>query len=151
MESKINDKWVPTPNQRKFAEEIVRLGEDKPLAAFKLAYPNQTGKYMSQSAWKLLRNPNIRELIEEIQQTCRSQFVTLAPEAIDRLIDLAKNAASEKVRLQANIEILDRAGLKPPDKVELSHIGVFGDLSPDKIKDMIKRNLEDVNSNGVPS
>lgn len=135
-------KWEPTPAQRKFAEEYVKGGMKDATAAYRIAYPNNKGKYIKEDAWRALRHPNIRQLIEEIQQDSRSQFVVMAPEAIDRLLDLAMNAQSEKVRLEANVEIIDRAGLKPPDKVELHHLGVFGDLGTDDIRNMIRKNLE---------
>jgi len=68
--------------------------------------------------------------------------VELAPEALDRILDLAINAKQEKVRLQANLEILDRAGLGAPQKVEIAAVGLFGDAQPDDIIKMIRKNME---------
>jgi hypothetical protein len=73
----------------------------------------------------------------------RARFVLIAPEAQERLENLSKTAISEHVRLQANLEILDRAGLDSPKKVELSGLGVFGDAKPDDLKDLIKRKCEE--------
>lgn len=75
----------------------------------------------------------------------RAKFVEMAPAAQERLEELAKNADSEKVRLEANIQILDRAGLKPPDKVELAGVGIFGDAPMDEIVKLIQKNLGEIN------
>jgi phage terminase small subunit len=131
---------VVTENQREFAKKYVELGS--PTEAYRQAYPNFQGKYISQEAWRLLKNPKIRDLIDQIQQDVRARFVLMAPEALERLENLAKDADSEKVRLEANKEILDRAGLKPPEKVELSHLGIFGGTSLEEVKDIIRSNIE---------
>jgi predicted RecB family endonuclease len=128
-----------TDGNQKFAQ-LVAEGM-RPIDAYRQAYPNAKHAYLSQDAQKLLRKPKIREMIEEIQQDVRARFVLLAPEAQERVLDLATNAEQEKVRLQANIEILDRAGLKPPERVELQHLGVFGSMDPEEIKNMIRDNL----------
>jgi len=44
--------------------------------------------------------------------------VTSAATSVKNLVDLANNAESETVKLQANKDILDRAGYKPTDRVE---------------------------------
>jgi hypothetical protein len=128
-----------TDGNKRFAE-LVAEGM-RPIDAYKQAYPTAKHDYISQDAQKLLRKPKIREMIEEIQQDVRARFVLLAPEAQERVVDLAINAEQEKVKLQANLEILDRAGLKPPEKVELQHLGVFGSMDPEEIKNMIRENL----------
>lgn len=130
--------WTPTDSQLNFAREVVLDNFENITSSYKKAYPNASAKWASQEAYRLLRNPRIKALIEEIQQDMRSKFTLLAPEAMARLEDLAENADSEKVKLQANLEILDRAGLKAPDKVELSLPGIFGDADPEKIKQMIR-------------
>jgi hypothetical protein len=134
------DTTPPTEKQEKFAKVYVETGS--PIKALTEAYPDNVGKYRNQDAWKLLRNPKIRDLIEQIQQDCRAKFVTLAPEMLEALEDMARSADSEKVRLQAIIEILDRSGLKPPEKVELSALGVFGSASVSDIKQMVKEGIE---------
>lgn len=47
-----------------------------------------------------------------------------APVALSAMRSLAAEAASETVRLAANKDLLDRAGLKPTDKIEqqISHV-----------------------------
>ena len=74
----------------------------------------------------------------------RTQFVLLSPMALDEIERLAINADSEKVRLGACVEILDRAGLKPPQQVEISQYGVFGVADLGEIKDIIRKNAENI-------
>ena len=131
--------WEPTDNQLAFAKDIVSTNFENITESYRKAYPNAASKYASQEAYNLLRNKHIKTLIEQIQQDMRSKFVLLAPAALERLEDLAENADSEKVKLEANREILDRAGLKAPDKVELSLPGVFGSADPEDIKARIRR------------
>jgi hypothetical protein len=133
--------WKPTEKQLKFAEEYARSGNAS--ASYREAYPDGSPKLASSESYKLLHNPNIKALVEQIQQDMRARFVLIAPEAQERLENLSKTAISEHVRLQANLEILDRAGLDSPKKVELSGLGVFGDAKPDDLKDMIKRKCEE--------
>lgn len=134
--------WEPTDQQLAFAKDVVETNFDNITESYRKAYPNAASKYASQEAYRLLRNKHIKTLIEQIQQDMRSKFVLLAPAALERLEDLAENADSEKVKLEANKEILDRAGLKAPDKVELSLPGVFGSADPEDIKKAIRRKQE---------
>lgn len=130
--------WEPNEQQLAFAKDVVETNFENITESYRKAYPNASEKYAGHDAFRLLRNPRIKGLIEQISQDMRAKFTLLAPEALARLEELAENADSEKVKLAANLEILDRAGLKAPDKVELSLPGVFGDASPEAIKRMIK-------------
>ena len=133
----------PSVNQTAFVQKFVEQGLKNPLEAFKAAYPNAKGKFLSQDAQKLLRDPRIKDMIDQIQQDCRAQFVIIAPEALERLEELAEGAESEMVKLKANIEILDRGGLGAPQKVELQHLGVFGTMGVDEIKEIVRKNIEE--------
>jgi phage terminase small subunit len=137
-EEKKEKEWQPTEAQKVFAANVVVTNFENITESYRKAYPNASDKWASQDAYKLLRNPKIKGLIEQIAQDMRMKFTLLAPEAMARLAELAENADSEKVKLSANLEILDRAGLRAPDKIELSLPGVFGDASPEAIKAMIK-------------
>ena len=134
--------WSPTENQLAFAQNVVESNFHNVTESYRQAYPNASEKWASIEAYRLMRNPKIKGLIEQIQQDTRSKFILLAPAALERLEELAENADSEMVKLKANQEILDRAGLRAPDKVELSLPGVFGDASPDAIKQMIRSKQE---------
>lgn len=130
--------WTPTDKQLAFAKDVVENNFENITESYRKAYPDASAKWAAQEAHRLMRNPRIKSLIEQIQQDLRSRFILLAPAALHRLEELAENADSEKVKLAANVEILDRAGLRAPDKVELSLPGIFGDADPEKIKQMIR-------------
>ncbi len=137
--------WEPTENQLTFAKNVVETNFENITESYRKAYPTASAKWAASEAYKLMRNPKIKGLIEQISQDMRAKFTLLAPAALERLEDLAENADSEMVKLKANQEILDRAGLRAPDKVELSLPGIFGDASPEAIKAMIKdrQNIKD--------
>lgn len=134
--------WEPTDNQLAFAKDVLETSFENITESYRRAYPNSSAKWAAQESYRLMRNPHIKTLLEQLQQDLRAKFTLLAPEALARLEDLAENADSEKVKLAANMEILDRAGLKAPDKVELSLPGIFGDASPESIKKMIRDKQE---------
>jgi len=59
-----------------------------------------------------LRKPNIKAYIEEN-----------ADGAASRIVELSKSATNETVKLNANKDILDRAGFKPVDKTDITTAG----------------------------
>lgn len=134
--------WQPTESQLAFAKDVVETGYKNITESYRKAYPKASEKWASQEAYQLLRNPKIKALIEQIQQDIRSKFVLLAPAALERLEDLAENADSEKVKLAANLELLDRGGLGKPQKIELSLPGIFGSADPEEIKKSIRERQE---------
>lgn len=134
--------WEPTENQLAFARDVVETNFDNITESYRKAYPNASAKWAAQEAYHLMRNPHIKTLLEQLQQDMRAKFTLLAPDAMARLEDLAENADSEKVKLEANLQILDRAGLKAPDKVELSLPGIFGSADPEAIKKQIRDKQE---------
>lgn len=132
-----------TSKQAIFARHYAETNDA--VEAYKAAYPDSvpTTKYLSNAASGKLNNPRVKSLVEEIQQGMRAQFVMLAPDALNNIIHLANHAESEKVKLEANREILYGAGLKPPEEVQLKAIGVFGSASPEEIRDLIRASLEE--------
>jgi hypothetical protein len=54
-----------------------------------------------------------------------------APETVDRIIDYADNAQSENVGLQANLELLDRAGIVKPQTNNNIQVNVLNQLKKD--------------------
>ena len=50
-------------------------------------------------------------------ETCRLMQAAV-PGALAQIVDLAARATSEQVRLQAAKDIMDRAGLKPTERIE---------------------------------
>ncbi len=132
------DEWKPTVQQTAFVADVIATDYENISESYRKAYPDSHSKWAGVDAYRLLKNKHIKALIEQIQQDIRAKFVLIAPEALERLKYLADNADSEKVMLEANKEILDRGGFKPPEKVELSNLGIFGSADPEDIKRMIR-------------
>lgn len=131
---------ILSPGNLKFATLIASGAH---LAdAYKEAFPEKSSsKYIAIYATRLVRNPKVREYIDIIQQATRMQFIMETPEAFERIRELAKSAESEKVKLEANRDILDRGGLKPPERVESIHVGIFGSASTQDIKNLIRGSI----------
>jgi phage terminase small subunit len=124
------------------------------IEAYKAAYGEERAskvKYLQSTAYHKLDDPGVRALIEHIQQGLRAQYIMAAPDAFENLCQLADHAESEKVRLEANKEILYGAGLKPPDEVTLRHTGIFGGVPISEIRNMIKNHVEDKAEPEVPT
>ena len=141
-----------SPKQVAFAKAYAENGGDA-VAAYKEAYGQNSKqvKYLVSTAYHKLDDPKVRGLIEEIQQALRAQYVLLAPDALANIVDLANNAENERVKLEANKEILYGAGLKAAEEVKLSGTGIFGDRTTDDIKEMIRAHLEEVDKVEEPS
>lgn len=115
-----------------------------PTEAYRRTFPNKLNriKYLKQAAYTLAHNPKVREQIAILQEAVRLQLIAEAPAAFERVKEIAENAKGEKVKLEANLEILDRAGLKPPQRVEQIQIGLWGSLSSQDMREIVKRRIE---------
>ena len=73
----------------------------------------------------------------EIEERTRKMIQDCVPGALSQLKSLAEDAESESVRLGAVKDILDRAGMKPADRIqqEISHV-------EGKSTDELKQELE---------
>ena len=60
-----------------------------------------------------------RECADEITEELHRNFAEIAPRALNILTDLAENAESESVRLDATRDLLDRAGFRLVDRHEI--------------------------------
>lgn len=115
-----------------------------PTEAYKEVYPEKVVrlKRVSGAAYALARNPRVREQIAIIQEATRLQMIMEAPAAFERIKELSESAKGEKVKLEANLEILDRAGLKPPQRIESIQVGLWGSLSQMDMRSLVRRRLE---------
>lgn len=107
-----------TPKQRLFAETYFEISNGT-KAAISAGY-GEAGAHTE--ANRLLKNVKIREYLDEMAQQRRERVLlkmsAMSEKALKNLFDLAQNADSEQVRLQANKDLLDRTGFKPADKIE---------------------------------
>lgn len=110
-----------TAKRQKFVQEFVKTGNatEAALNSFKIANGNRNVAAAVGS--EVLSTPNVRKLIE-----------SYAANAAKRVEALAESAKSEYVKLSANQDILDRAGLQPiEEKVAQQNIVIMisGDAS----------------------
>jgi phage terminase small subunit len=104
---------VLTPQQEKFIECFVASGNATQSAL--------AAGYSEKGAGRqgyCLKN----RYQAEIDKRTRAEIKSLVPEALRQLKSLALQSESEQVRFQATRDILDRAGLKPTEKVETVNV-----------------------------
>jgi phage terminase small subunit len=112
-----------TEKQRSLVDTIVATGCSITEAAKKAGYSTEVSKDSARvSASRTLRLPKVQQYMQQrIAQTLGLGAVS----ASKRLIELSTGARSEYVQLEASRDILDRVGLRAPDKV--SH-NIQGDI-----------------------
>jgi len=118
---------VRTEKQEAFIESYCQTG-NATKAAIQAGYSQATSKQQGH----VLKN----KFAKEIEQRIKKMVQDAVPAAVSQISILAQTATSEQVRLNAAKDILDRAGLKPADRIEqrISH--------DDKSMDELKRELE---------
>jgi|TARA_R110000824_G_scaffold401529_1_gene612792 phage terminase small subunit len=116
-----------TEKQESFIEAYCQTG-NATKAAIQAGYSETTSKQQGH----VLKN----KFAKEIEQRIKKMVQDAVPAAVSQISILAQTATSEQVRLNASKDILDRAGLKPADRIEqrISH--------DDKSMDELKRELE---------
>ena len=104
-----------TDKQELFIESYCQSGNAK-KAAIMAGYSENTA---TQKGY-YLKN----KFAKEINEITRQMIQDSVPAAINQMRVLADSAESESVRLAANKDLLDRAGLKPTERVEtqISHV-----------------------------
>lgn len=98
-----------TDMQLAFVTHFVSNGGEREQAAIDAGYSKDTAR---QQAYELLRKPHVMQAIIEASAV---ELASNAPVAVRRLHELTK-ARSEYVALQASQDILDRVGMKAPEK-----------------------------------
>ena len=102
-----------TDKQDLFIQEYVRSGNATKSAIY-VGYSEKTAKAQGHQ----LKN----KLSEQIKDATYKALQDKIPQALKWVTDLAENAESESVRLGAVKDILDRAGMKPVEKIETTTI-----------------------------
>lgn len=101
-----------TEMQAAFVEAFVTNGGNKEEAAIEAGYSEHTARVQ---AYDLLRKPHVMQAIVERSM---SELIASAPKAVQRLHSLTQ-ARSEYVALQASQDILNRLGIKAPDRQDI--------------------------------
>ncbi len=102
-----------TPQQQRFIDHFVLTGNAS-QSAIDAGYSEKTARQKGHELKNLYRN----EIIQATQKLLTDQV----PAGLRWLSELAESAESESVRLGAIRDLLDRAGLKPVERVETTTI-----------------------------
>ena len=102
-----------TTKQRDLVDTIVTTGCSIAEASQKVGYAKgESGRVV---ASRTLRLPHVqRYMVERVANTIGLGAVT----ASKKLVELSNGAKTEYVQLEASRDILDRAGIRAPDKVQ---------------------------------
>lgn len=101
-----------TPKQKKFSDEYLDNGGNGTQAVKDAGYDVKNDNSAAVVGSSNLRKVKIQEYLEE-----------QADGASSRVVELSKNAESEQVKLSANKDILDRAGFKPTENIDIKSGG----------------------------
>tara|TARA_R100000750_G_scaffold12647_1_gene8100 strand:- start:315 stop:683 length:369 start_codon:yes stop_codon:yes gene_type:complete len=102
-----------TPQQQKFIDYFVLTGNAS-QSAVDAGYSEKTARQKGHELKNLYRS----EIVKATQKLLTDQV----PAGLRWLSELAESAESESVRLGAIRDLLDRAGLKPVERVETTTI-----------------------------
>ena len=111
------------PKRLKFVEEYFKTGGNATEAFLKTGYRAKNRNNAAKQANQLMRNNEVRVLIEWELSKQRDKIRSLVPKAITTLEEIIDNKEiRESVRIDASKEILDRAGVQPlpPQKPDSS-------------------------------
>lgn len=117
-----------TRKQEKFVKEFIDTGNGTQSAL--KAYDTTDEVTAGSIAWENLRKPQIQQAIQDSAKIAQSV-----------ILELAKKAKNEQVRLGASKDILDRAGFKPVEKQEVKQEIIDNSLTEEekqKLKNLIK-------------
>lgn len=106
-----------TARKRKYCENYVANGGKPAQAAREAGYAAKSAKT---SAWRLNQEPDVIQYINHLSAALVASY---APGAVNTIIKLSENANSEYVQLQAAQDLLDRGGLRAPDRVDVAVSG----------------------------
>ena len=110
-----------TDKQKALVDIIVSTGCSIVEGAEKAGYSTKVSRESARvSASRTLRLPKVQKYMME----CVSRTIGLgAVTASNKLVQLSNNAKSEYVQLEASKDILDRVGLRTPDRVNHQVVG----------------------------
>ena len=118
MSELTNSKDDLTPKQKCLVDTLVAEGCSIREAATKAGFSTKDGGRVNAS--RTLRLPKVQKYM--MAQIANSMGLS-AIGASHKLIQLSQTARSEYVQLEASKDILDRVGLRTPDKVQHALVG----------------------------
>ena len=108
-----------TTRQRPLVDTLVTTGCSVSEASIKAGYKGKTPGVIG---YQTLKKPHVASYMYEV---IKQSFGVSAITASRKLLHLSQNANSEYVQMESAKDILDRAGLKAPDKHQHQIVGDF--------------------------
>ena len=123
---------------RKFLDIYASNGGNGAEAARRVGYTDNGGASIRVTAHRILKKP---ECVEYLHKLLLEGLTAEAPFAIAAIRHLAEHGTSERVRLEACKELLDRSGFKLAEKHELI---LRDERSDDEIEAQIRSSLAEL-------
>jgi len=108
-----------TTKQNQFIDAYVANGGNGSAAAREAGYAESSAHVEANRA---LKNPLI---VQEIFRRTTLAIGAALPKALNTVVRLSESAKSEYVQLEASRDLLDRAGMKAPEKIDHRLDGEF--------------------------
>ena len=108
-----------TAKQNQFIDAYVANGGNGSAAARDAGYAESSAHVEANRA---LKNPLI---VQEIFRRTTLAIGAALPKALNTVVRLSESAKSEYVQLEASRDVLDRAGMKAPEKIDHRLDGEF--------------------------
>lgn len=108
-----------TTKQNQFIDAYVANGGNGSAAARDAGYAESSAHVEANRA---LKNPLI---VQEIYRRTALAIGAALPKALNTVVRLSESAKSEYVQLEASRDLLDRAGMKAPEKIDHRLDGEF--------------------------
>lgn len=131
---------ILTIEDREYGRNRIVRAQDK-AEAFINAYDRKELSKVAATnkAEAIERRPNVRQYLAELQTIVRECIIAESPHAFDRIINLATTAESERVQLDANRFIVEKAGFKDP--VALASLNIFNIMPRGEVAQAIKEGI----------
>ncbi|RKZ07375.1 hypothetical protein DRQ05_03190 [bacterium] len=142
LDRKIKRKKVLSAQEKLYAK--LRATGMPPAEAYSLAFEDDVDEDMgkrelARKAKEIERKPHVLSELQRIKEELKIRMVEEAPDAFERIVELSKLAKSEKVRLEANRDILTRAGFNEP--VKLQSLAIFALFTPEQLREMLREKM----------
>jgi len=106
-----------TKMQQSFVTAFVSNSDNPEQAAIEAGYSEATARVQ---AYELLRKPHVMQaVLTEAGMKLHQQV----PSAVQTLTNLMNTARSERIRMEASQDVLDRTGFKAAERVDHRHSG----------------------------
>lgn len=129
-----------TPLERRFVVALCEDGgQDHTRALARAGSGCTTRESLRVSAMQMWRRPRVQEAMKE---ECWKRMNGFGLLAVSNVIDLARSARDEKVKLKACLEVMNRTGMIAIQKMEVRHVDVSktDDELVRRMAELVRRN-----------